>query len=281
MTYYYHQDAIHVSRVDLNVKNLNESLDFYLNKLGFSILKQEKDFVSLTVDHQNEILRLYENKNISKSNNMNIYHFALLLPNRKTLSKFLHHLIINQIEIDGAADHKVSEAIYLRDPNGFGIEVACDRDDQEWQKDNEHIEMDTKPFDYKGVYYETDETEIFANLPETTVIGHLHLQVNDLQKAKDFYNKIIGFKITNEEIYEAVFMSDKNYHHHLAINSWFKNKNAEDDQPQMKSFTINYPSCEKYLNTLNNLKKAQIEYHETSEGIFIKDPENTSIYLKI
>jgi len=281
MSYYYHQDAMHISRVDLNVKNLNASLDFYLNKLGFSVLKQEKEFVALTVDHKNEILRLYENQKMIKSNNMNIYHFALLLPTRKDLSKFLHHLIINQIEIDGAADHKVSEAIYLRDPDGFGIEVACDRDDKEWEISEEKIHMDTKPFDYKGVYYESDDRDIFANLPKDTVIGHLHLQVNDIEKAKDFYHNIIGFKITNEEIFEAVFMSDKEYHHHLAINSWFKSKKLDVEQPQMKSFTITYPSCEKYLNTLNNLKKAEIEYKETNEGIFIKDPENTAIYLKI
>jgi len=121
MNYYYHQDAIHVSRVDLYVKNLDKSLDFYLNSLGFSVLKQVKEYTSLTVDYKSELVRLYENKSIEKTNKMNIYHFALLLPTRKDLSKFLHHLIVKQIPIDGAADHLVSEAIYLSDPDGIGI----------------------------------------------------------------------------------------------------------------------------------------------------------------
>jgi len=281
MNYYYHQDAIHVSRVDLYVKNIDKSLDFYLESLGFSILEQTKEYTSLTVDYKSELVRLYENKSIEKTNKMNIYHFALLLPSRKDLSKFLHHLIIKQIPIDGAADHLVSEAIYLRDPDGIGIEITCDKDDKEWTFDNDKIEMDTMPFDYKGVYYEVGNNEVFTNLPVETVIGHLHLQVDDLSKAKEFYNQIIGFKITNEDIHNAIFMSDKNYHHHLAINSWHQNREVFRDYPQMKSFTLRYPTCEKYLHTINSLDKANITYKETSEGIFIKDIENTEILLKI
>ncbi len=281
MNYYYHQDAIHVSRVDLYVKNLDKSLDFYLNSLGFSVLKQVKEYTSLTVDYKSELVRLYENKSIEKTNKMNIYHFALLLPTRKDLSKFLHHLIVKQIPIDGAADHLVSEAIYLSDPDGIGIEITWDKDDKEWIFNNEKIEMDTMPFDYKGVYYEVTNDEVFTNLPIETVIGHLHLQVDDLLKAKKFYNQIIGFKITNEEMHNAIFLSDKNYHHHLAINSWHKSNEVFRDYPQMKSFTLRYPTCEKYLHTINNLDKANITYKETSEGIFIKNIENTEILLKI
>jgi len=102
-----------------------------------------------------------------------------------------------------------------------------------------------------------------------------------LLKAKKFYNQIIGFKITNEEMHNAIFLSDKNYHHHLAINSWHKSNEVFRDYPQMKSFTLRYPTCEKYLHTINNLDKANITYKETSEGIFIKNIENTEILLKI
>jgi len=137
------------------------------------------------------------------------------------------------------------------------------------------------PFDYKGVYYETENHLPFSNLPEDTVIGHLHLQVSDLNKAKEFYQEIIGFRVTNDEISNAVFMSDKNYHHHLAINTWYRKKDRYDEFPKMRSFTINYPNCEKYLNTIENLKKANIDIQETSEGIYIKDIDNTTICLKI
>lgn len=280
MNYYYHHDAIHVSRVDLIVKNLNISLDFYQNSLGFSILEKTDDYVSLTANHRNELIRLYEDKSIDSRNNMNIYHFALLVPSRKDLSKFLHHLIAKQIPIDGAADHLVSEAIYLKDPDGIGIEITCDKDDSNWVINDSNVEMDTRPFDYKGVYYETENTDIFVNLPTETVIGHLHLQVKDLNKAKDFYHSIIGFNITNEDVYNAVFMSDKNYHHHLAINSWNSHR-IQNNQPKMRAFTLNYPDCEKYIKTINKLDEAKIPYKQTNEGILLKDSENTSIYLKI
>ncbi|PKK95068.1 MAG: hypothetical protein CVV60_03205 [Tenericutes bacterium HGW-Tenericutes-5] len=281
MNYYYHQDAIHVSRVDLSVKNLEKSLDFYLNSLGFNILNQNETYVSLSTDNSRELIRLYEDKSVNKKNNMNIYHFALLLPSRKDLSKFLHHLIKKQIEIDGAADHLVSEAIYLKDPDGIGIEITCDKDDTSWTISENYIKMDTMPFDYRGVYYETEADNLFIGLPTETVIGHLHLQVSDLDRAKDFYHEIIGFKITNEDIYNAIFMSDKNYHHHLAINSWKKRSLDLSEQPKLKSFTLSYPNCEKYIHTVNQLETKKLNYKETSEGIVIKDTENTEIYLKI
>ena len=96
--------------------------------------------------------------------------------------------------------------------------------------------MDTMPFDYRGVYYETEADNLFIGLPTETVIGHLHLQVSDLDRAKDFYHEIIGFKITNEDIYNAIFMSDKNYHHHLAINSWKKKPLDLNEQPKLQIF---------------------------------------------
>lgn len=281
MNYYYHQDAIHVSRVDLSVKNLEKSLDFYLNSLGFNILVQNDSYVSLSTDNSNELIRLYEDKSVSSKNKMNIYHFALLLPSRKDLSKFLHHLIRKQIEIDGAADHLVSEAIYLRDPDGIGIEITCDKEDTSWSISDNHIEMDTMPFDYRGVYYETNADDLFVGLPTETVIGHLHLQVNDLDRAKDFYHQVIGFKITNEDVYNAIFMSDKNYHHHLAINSWEKRNLDYNDHPKLKSFTLSYPDFEKYIHTVQELESRNLSYKETTEGIIIKDTENTEIHLKI
>lgn len=280
MNYYYHKDAIHVSRVDLNVQNIDISLDFYLNSLGLSILSENENYVSLTADNTNEIIRLYEDKKMCCEKNMNIYHFALLLPSRKDLSKFLHHLILKQIPIDGAADHLVSEAIYLTDPDGIGIEICCDRDDSNWQISENKIIMDTLPFDYKGVYYESDENDIFINLPKETIIGHLHLQVKEINNVTNFYKDIIGFTVTFEELKNAVFLSDKLYHHHLALNNW-SDELLDNAKSRLKSFVINYPSCEKYLKTCENIKTNNISYEESTEGVIIKDLENTKIYLKI
>lgn len=278
MIYYYHKDAIHISRIDLYVSNLEISKEFYTNQLGFSILKEDKHMISLSVDHEHEILCLHENQNLElKHTENNIYHFAILLPTRKDLGNYLHHLIRKQIPIDGAADHLVSEAIYLQDPDGIGIEISCDKDDSTWFIKEDFIDMDTLPFDYKGVYYAADD-QPFTTLPIDTIIGHLHLQVSDIEKIKKFYQDVIGFKITNEEMKDAIFLSDKNYHHHLAINTWNKQSKKIN---QMKSFTITYPNCEKFVKTIDQIKKLKLNYQEINQGYLIKDPENTEIILRI
>jgi len=279
MHYYYHKDAIHVSKIDLLVSNLKRSKQFYTESLGFTVLKETETYISLTVDFDEEIIRLHQDEDTNKADqSSNIYHFNILLPTRRDLGKFLHHLILKQIPIDGAADHLVSEAIYLKDPDGIGIEISCDKDDDTWEKDNQQIKMDSLPFDYKGVYYAVNETDLFSTLPVDTTIGHLHLQVDDLDKTKAFYQNVIGFNIVNEAINDAVFMSDKNYHHHLAINSWKKEK---DQSKKMKSFTITYPNCEKFKKTYETIMESNMRYQETNDGIAIEDPENTKIYLSI
>ncbi|MFP4478661.1 MAG: VOC family protein [Candidatus Izemoplasmatales bacterium] len=279
MLYYYHKDAIHISKIDLLVSNLKLSKKFYTKSLGFNILEENESYIALTVDHQNEIIRLHQDdKEKVNKDKMNIYHFAILLPSRKDLGKFLRHLISKQIPIDGAADHSVSEAIYLQDPDGFGIEISCDKDDSTWDMNDKTIKIDTLPFDYKGVYYSAEDHDVFSSLPVDSIIGHLHLQVDKLEETKEFYNKIIGFDIINDNIRDAVFMSDKNYHHHLAINSWKKTKESEQ---KMKSFTITYPNCEKFKEAYDNLMKRNIDFEETTEGLSLRDPEDTQIYLSI
>lgn len=279
MLYYYHKDAIHISKIDLLVTDLARSKKFYTESLGFSVLKEDDTYVALTVDYNHEFIRLHQDHNTnSDPDKSNIYHFAILLPTRKDLSKFLHHLINNQIPIDGAADHLVSEAIYLQDPDGIGIEITSDKDDSTWEDNIDGIEIGTLPFDYKGVYYETEEHDVFSTLPVDSAIGHLHLQANNLQATREFYNKVIGFNIIKDNINDSVFMSDKNYHHHLAING---DNTLNNGRRKMKSFTITYPDCEKFITTYERLKLLKIDYEETKQGILLRDPENTKLYLSI
>jgi catechol 2,3-dioxygenase len=279
MLYYYHKDAIHVSKIDLLVKDLKASKAFYTKNLGFSILEETDNHISLTVDHENEIICLHKNKDKAKNIDKQIgYVFAILLPSRKDLSKFLHHCIVNQIPIDGAADHMVSEAIYLQDPNGIGIEISCDRDDSKWEKDEEHYKMDALPFDYEGVFYEAGETDVFDTLPIETTIGHVHLLSKDIDKIKSFYKDIIGFDVVNELKKEAVYLADKNYHHHVSINAI---KNKVNIYRTVLSLTISYPNCEKFKKAYDTIVESNMSFEQTNEGIRLNDPEQTKIYLKL
>lgn len=280
----YHQNAIHIERIVLQIKDLKRSLDFYVQQLGFSILKQTENSASLTTDHQSEILHLVENKEVGPiDQKLGIYHFALLLPNRKDLSLFLKHLINEQIPITGAADHYVSEAIYLQDPDGIGIEIACDRDQDYWKIETNSVPMMTEPFDYSGVYYESADGDAFTKLPKDTIIGHLHLQVNDLNQSEKFYEDIIGFQITSKDFQGAVFMSDEKYHHHLALNIWSKENPREtfENKVGLLSFTIEYPICEKLIHTLNQMGDAHLSYEETTLGYLLTDPDHNKVYLDI
>lgn len=279
----YHTLAIHIHKIELNVSSIEKSLDFYINNLGFTVLKRTNDFVSLTVDQTNEMIRLYETKDASPiDRKLGVYHFALLLPTRKDLSIFLKHLIQNQIPITGAADHLVSEAIYLQDPDGIGIEIACDREQIYWDNDKLSVPMDTLPFDYPGVYYEDKDHSEFTKLPQNTIIGHLHLQVSDLEKACDFYHHTIGFEITSKDFGGAVFLADASYHHHLALNRLVEtNPNLQSKHIGVESFTIQYPYCEKLIYSLNELKTQKKPIEETLNGYLIRDFDSNRIYLEI
>lgn len=281
----YHSDAIHVRKIELIVRDLDKSVEFYRDQLGFRLLQKKDGHVSLTVNDQDEILRLVENPDaVPLDKRLGIYHYAILLPVRKYLSLFLKHCIEKQIPITGAADHLVSEAIYLLDPDGIGIEVTSDRDAEYWNQEKQSIPMDTLPFDYTGVYYETEEQgQTFKFLPKNTIIGHLHLQVKDLSKSSAFYEKSLGFQITSKDFKGVVFMSDENYHHHIALNTWMTKhySNRQDDAVGMKSFTLEYPTCEKLIKALDQLKNSETTIVETLEGYKILDWDQNTIYLDI
>jgi catechol 2,3-dioxygenase len=280
----YHKDAIHVRKIELIVRDLNRSLDYYTNSLGFQVKEKTNVFASLTTNNKDEIIKLIENKEaIQIDKQLGLYHFALLLPSRKELGKFLKHVIEKQIPITGAADHLVSEAIYLQDPDGIGIEVYSDRGDSFWYTAEHKINMDTQAFDYSGVYYEPTDSDMFLKLPSDTIIGHLHLQVKDLTSAGVFYSQILGFQIMTKEVRDAIFMSDKGYHHHIAINAWISRdaKIKQENSLGLKSFTIQFPTCETMIFALDSLKTHNIEVLETEYGYLTKDFENNMIYLEL
>ncbi|MBU1145154.1 MAG: VOC family protein [Firmicutes bacterium] len=281
----YHENSIIINQIELLVKDLSGSLDFYTNSLGFQILKKTNKSISFTTDQMNELLIITEEDSkiqfVQKSSSL--YHFAILLPTRKALGSFLRHLIKKQIPISGASDHLVSESIYLRDPDGNGIEIACDKDDSFWYDEFKELQMDTIPFDYPGVYYEASNLEPFVSLPQETIIGHLHLNVSNLKKQTIFYKNIIGFEITYDKIKGAVFLGSSAYHHHLALNTWntFEKKEDTNSVDYIKAFTILYPNCDLLKNTLDALEKAKIEVKETSFGYKTKDFDENEIYLKL
>jgi catechol 2,3-dioxygenase len=150
-----------------------------------------------------------------------LYHQAILVPERRDLAIALARLAAARWPLDGASDHLVSEALYLSDPDGNGIEIYRDRPREQWPRDGETIEMATLPLDLENLIGEIGgPQDVSARMPAGTTIGHVHLQVAELSEIEAFYGGILGLDVTVRLYQQALFMSAGGYHHHLGLNTW-------------------------------------------------------------
>lgn len=210
----FHQKPnIYVGEVNIKVKNLDNALTFYQNIMGFQVLEKTERKAALTTDGKTTLVTLEQPENvIPKEGRMSgLYHFAILLPSRADLSVFLRHFLGTGYPL-GAADHYVSEALYINDPDGNGIEVYRDRPSKEWTWKNGLVDMATEELDGNSILAESDAE--WNGLPAGTVMGHIHLHVGDLQKAEEFYTKGLGFEVVSHYP-QALFLSTGRYHHHI------------------------------------------------------------------
>src|SRR5918999_2141713 len=205
--------------VELTVADLGRSLDYYRTAIGLDVLEQENGRASLGGD--TELLVLDEVPGAQPApRNTGLFHFALLVPERRALARWLAHALREQVPLTGASDHFVSEAIYLRDPDAHGIEIYADRPRQVW--DGQVGRMTTEPLDLEDLLGELDDPESadFEALSGGTVMGHVHLQVADIPETVRFYRDVLGFDLMVAMGSQAAFLSAGGYHHHLGANTW-------------------------------------------------------------
>src|SRR5215213_7550922 len=229
--------AMKIGHVSLNVSNLSRSLDFYESVLGFKRIGRPSSGgkALLSVGDNNSSCYLVEllqvntttdanNGNLSRRNSSSrragLYHFAILLPERKFLADMLQNLDDkrDQIHLDGFADHLVSESVYLRDPDFNGVEIYSDRPRSEWRWKGTQVEMATLPLNTTNLLKEVTEKG-WKEMPDKTTIGHIHLHVRDIARAMKFYHEILGLQLT-AAISTASFFAADGYHHHIATNTW-------------------------------------------------------------
>lgn len=206
----------------LRVKDIEKMKDFYIKLLKLKVLRDEKNAdkreISLGTETK-EIIRLisYGNEEIKGYDETNVYHIAYLLPEREDLGNFLRNCVKEQIKLDGVGDHDVSEAIYLTDPEGNGIEVYADRDYHNWKWENSHVVMGTEQVDVEDLLRISDGMPEFS-IPEGTKIGHIHMESSDIENDKDFYVEKLGLDVVSE-VPKAYFLSIDGYHH-FGMNQW-------------------------------------------------------------
>lgn len=280
---FHQKPATYVGEVQLKVSNLSESIRFYEEVMGLKVKDKSASQASFTTNRKDTLLTIIEPEGVQskKERTTGLYHFALLLPTRADLAQVVRHFIQDGIHF-ATGDHLVSEAIYLSDPDGNGIEIYTDRDSAEWEWQNEEVVMTTEPVDIEGLLQEKT-TDVWQGLPEDTVMGHIHLQVNDLEENETFYIDGLGFSVVNRHGDSALFISDHDYHHHIALNTWASRsaRHAEKSETGINAYTILFPSEEVRNEKIAQLKKIGATIHEENGAYYTYDPSHIKLILTV
>lgn len=213
---------VSVSRVGLRARDAEALAAYYRTIVGLQ--ETSRDGETITLGAAGRPLLVIESDKAAKPDDprsAGLFHTAFLLPSRADLGRWINHAIADKIRIDGASDHIVSEALYLTDPEGNGIEIYADRPHEGWKWQNGQVEMATARMDVEGVIGSVPAGDAgWQGAPENTVIGHVHLRVGDPSQAENWWQKEFGFDTVAHYGDKAVFMSSGGYHHHIAGNIW-------------------------------------------------------------
>jgi catechol 2,3-dioxygenase len=237
----------HIGQVSLTVRDLDRTVPFYRDVLGFVELRKADDGpaaagVRLGPPGGRVLIELHEHTSaVAKPRRTaGLYHFAILVPSRAALGRSLRRLSEKRWPLTGASDHLVSEALYLDDPDGLGIEIYRDRPRAEWPVRGGQLLMATDPLDLSGVSEEPGAETPWSGLEAGTVMGHVHLHVPHLDAAERFYCGQVGFEPTVRGYPGALFVAAGGYHHHLGLNTWtgIGAPPPPEDAVGLRAFTI-------------------------------------------
>jgi catechol 2,3-dioxygenase len=274
--------ATRMGAVHLTVSDLERSLGYYESVIGLSVRERAGDRAMLGAGGE-DLLVLVEQPGARPTRGYcGLYHFALLLPHRVDLARWLAHAARDRVSLVGLADHYVSEAIYLSDPDGHGIEIYWDRPRAVWEgKVAER--MTTLPLDTSGLFGELPDpmSEPFERLPPGAVMGHVHLCVADVPQTIAFYRDVLGFALMASLGGQAAFLSAGGYHHHLGANTW---ESAGARQPPagiaaLKQATIVLPNKTERDLLAARVADAGHESVAVDGGVLVQDPSGNRILL--
>jgi catechol 2,3-dioxygenase len=268
--------------VHLTVSDLARSLDYYRRSIGLDVLEQGDGRATLGVG-ATRLLELVEVPGAQPApGRTGLFHFALLLPDRPSLARWLAHAVRERVRLSGASDHFVSEAIYLSDPDRHGIEIYHDRPRELWEGQVAG-RMGTDPLDLNGLLGELEdpETEPFERQPDGTTMGHVHLQVADVPASVAFYRDLLGFGLMAEYGGQAAFLSAGGYHHHVGANTW-RSGGAPPPAPgsaALRRFEIVLPGTGERDALADRLASGGVDVEQEPAGPLARDPSGNAFVL--
>ena len=268
--------------VRLEIADLGRSVEYYQQILGLRPLGSTGPRVTMAARHDDTpLVELNERPGATpmpRRGRLGLYHFALLLPKRAELGRFLAHLAASGVQ-PGMSDHLVSEALYLTDPDGLGIEVYADRPRENWRVEGGAIAMATDPLDAKGLIAAGGSTP-WAGAPAGTRVGHVHLYVGDLEQGAAFFHTGLGFDRVVLGFPGALFLSAGGYHHHLGTNTWAAGApSAKEGDARLLEWTIQLPTPGDVEGAAGSLETAGYEVSREGTDAVATDPWGTRVRI--
>ena len=282
--------ATRVGCVQLQVASFARSVPFYEHTLGLRPLRQDGARVVLAAHGDDTpLVELHEHAGARPApsrGRTGLYHFAVLLPDRPSLGRFVRHLEAIGASA-GSADHLVSEAFYLRDPDNLGIEVYADRPRATWRRVGRELMMATDPADIAGLARAAGDLP-WTGMPAGTTMGHVHLHVGDVGTASAFYSEALGFDRMVWRYPGALFLGAGGYHHHLGTNTWAGSDASPPavGEAQLLEWTLELPDVADVQAVRENLTRsgfaANMESHgDGGQALLVRDPWGTPLRLQV
>ncbi len=273
-----------IGKVRLRVADLDDLTTFYERVVGLQAVERDGDVTRLGAADGEPLIELVgaPDARPAPSFSTGLFHLAILVPDRAELARSLQRAAGAGWRLTGASDHLVSEALYLQDPEGNGIEIYRDRPREEWRRDGDELAMATLPLDLESILGELDPSERQANgMPGGTTMGHVHLQVADIPAAERFYNRALGLDVMVRSYPGALFLSAGGYHHHLGLNTW--QSEGAPPPPEgslgLDRYELELPSAAERDSAADRLAEEGAEPQRLDEGVLATDPSGNRVLL--
>jgi catechol 2,3-dioxygenase len=272
-------DTLRLGAVHLTVTDLERSIRFYEESIGLRVARHVDGEAALGAGGEDLLVLVEEPSARPAGRHAGLYHFALLHPSRHELARAAQRLIATRTPVSGASDHKISEAIYLPDPDGNGIELAADRSREHWGDLSDPTALGgPMPLDMVSLMAMVEGEEALPHASPDLRMGHVHLHVGDIEEALSFWRDLIGFEVMTR-FPSAAFIAAGGYHHHLGLNTW----RGEGVPPMpagavgMRHWTVVLDSPEEVAEVLARLKAGGAPVEQRPDGFLARDPSNNSV----